>query len=49
MRNRIAHGYFDINLDVVWDTVKTALPQLLERLPALQVVSKREARNGTGS
>lgn len=49
MRNRIAHGYFDINLDVVWDTVKTALPQLLERLPALQVVAKREARNGTGS
>ena len=25
MRNRIAHGYFDINLDVVWDTVLTAL------------------------
>ncbi|HET7688142.1 MAG TPA: DUF86 domain-containing protein [Candidatus Macondimonas sp.] len=48
MRNRIAHGYFDINLDVVWDTVKTALPQLLERLPALQVIAKREARNGTG-
>src|SRR5688500_8731163 len=22
MRNRIAHGYFDINLDVVWDTVR---------------------------
>ena len=34
MRNRIAHGYFDINLDVVWDTVQTALPELLERLPA---------------
>lgn len=48
MRNRIAHGYFDINLDVVWDTVKTALPQLLERLPALQVIANREARNGTG-
>jgi uncharacterized protein with HEPN domain len=27
MRNRIAHGYFDINLDVVWDTVKTASPR----------------------
>ena len=26
MRNRIAHGYFDINLDVVWETVQTALP-----------------------
>ncbi|HBJ70744.1 MAG TPA: hypothetical protein DDZ09_21355, partial [Alcaligenes faecalis] len=23
MRNRIAHGYFDVNLDVVWDTVQT--------------------------
>ena len=33
MRNRIAHGYFDINLDVVWETVQTALPELLARLP----------------
>ena len=22
MRNRIAHGYFDINLDVIWDLSK---------------------------
>jgi uncharacterized protein with HEPN domain len=29
MRNRIAHGYFDINLDVVWETVQAALPELL--------------------
>lgn len=35
MRNRIAHGYFEINLDVVWDTVRTALPQLLEQLPSV--------------
>ncbi len=34
MRNRIAHGYFDINLDVVWDTVQTALPDLLQQLSA---------------
>lgn len=32
MRNRIAHGYFDINLDVVWDTVQTALPDLLKQV-----------------
>ena len=32
MRNRIAHGYFEINLDVVWDTVQTALPELLKQL-----------------
>jgi uncharacterized protein with HEPN domain len=35
MRNRIAHGYFAINLDVVWDTVQTALPDLLQQLPAV--------------
>ncbi len=34
MRNRIAHGYFDINLDLVWDTVQTALPSLLNELKA---------------
>ena len=28
MRNRVAHGYYDINLDVVWETVSTALPEL---------------------
>ncbi len=33
MRNRIAHGYFDINIDVVWETVMTALPELLKQLP----------------
>lgn len=33
MRNRIAHGYFDINLDVVWDTIQSALPDLLGRIP----------------
>ena len=36
MRNRIAHGYFDINLDVVWETVQVALPELLTVLPTEQ-------------
>nr|WP_246725011.1 HepT-like ribonuclease domain-containing protein [Beijerinckia sp. L45] len=36
MRNRIAHGYFDINLDVVWDTVGTALPLLLRQLSHIE-------------
>jgi uncharacterized protein with HEPN domain len=35
MRNRIAHGYFEINLDVVRDTVQSALPKLLAQLRAL--------------
>jgi len=28
MRNRLAHGYFDVNIDVVWDTVQLAVPEL---------------------
>lgn len=28
MRDRIAHGYFDINTDFVWDVVKNDLPPL---------------------
>lgn len=35
MRNRIAHGYFDINLEVVWATVQTALPEMLQQLEAI--------------
>lgn len=35
MRNRIAHGYFEINLDIVWDTVQTALPALLDQLSVI--------------
>ena len=33
MRNRIAHGYFDTDIEIVWDTVQSALPDLLARLP----------------
>lgn len=36
MRNRIAHGYFDINMDVVWETVQAALPELLNQLATVR-------------
>jgi len=35
MRNRIAHGYFDIDLAVVWDTLQTALPTLKVQLDSI--------------
>lgn len=34
MRNRIAHGYFDIDLSVVWQTVQAELPPLIKHLSA---------------
>ncbi len=45
MRNRIAHGYFDINLDVVWETVQEWLPVLLQQLPAVRQDADDEDRN----
>jgi uncharacterized protein with HEPN domain len=48
MRNRIAHGYFDINLDVVWETVQTALPELLKQLPAVRQDAGDEDHNNAG-
>lgn len=48
MRNRMAHGYFDINLDVVWVTTQEWLPALLEQLPAVRQDADGEDRNDEG-
>jgi len=32
MRNRLVHGYFTVDYDVVWDTAATYIPVLLEQL-----------------
>lgn len=32
MRDRLTHGYFDVNLDVVWQTVAVDLPPLITQL-----------------
>ena len=33
MRDRLVHHYFDIDLDVLWSTVRQDLPALLEVVP----------------
>ena len=35
MRNRLIHGYFDIDLDIVWSTVAKDLPPLVSALEKL--------------
>jgi uncharacterized protein with HEPN domain len=35
MRDRLVHHYFDINLDVLWQTLTEDLPHLLDTLPDL--------------
>ena len=49
MRNRIAHGYFDFNLDGVWDTVQAALPELLKQLPTVRRDADDKDRNDRAS
>ncbi len=49
MRNRLAHGYFDINLDVVWGTVQTALPPLLAQLPTIRDAARAANKDGSNS
>jgi Uncharacterized conserved protein len=29
MRNRIVHAYFDVDLNVIWQVIKSDLPELL--------------------
>lgn len=35
MRNRIAHGYFTLDMGAVWDTVQIDMPNLRRRLLAI--------------
>lgn len=44
MRNRMAHGYFAVDLNIVWDTVRSSLPDLQSH-----VVSALEKLKGQGA
>ena len=35
MRNRLVHGYFDVNLTRVWETVERDIPRLIGQLEGL--------------
>ncbi len=42
MRNRLIHGYFDIDYDRVWDTVIDDLPSLISTLEEIVRKEKRD-------
>ena len=35
MRNRLVHAYFDVNLDILWNTVQDDLPPMMTQLEAI--------------
>jgi uncharacterized protein with HEPN domain len=43
MRNRVTHGYFDIDLDIVWNTVTRDLPNLRESVTQIRTELDSEA------
>jgi len=32
MRNRVSHGYFSVDLEVIWNTVKRDIPELKQQI-----------------
>ena len=37
MRNALAHGYFTVDLAIVWQTIRNDLPLLRKQVSALQI------------
>jgi uncharacterized protein with HEPN domain len=35
MRNRLIHGYFDVNLDIIWQTVTEEMPPIAKQIESL--------------
>ena len=49
MRNRMAHGYFDIDINVVWETAQEWLPELLQQLPNVRRDAEGDGSNADGT
>ena len=45
MRNRLVHNYFDVNIDLLWTTVKDDLPKLKQQTDRLLIDLKRDPEN----
>lgn len=44
-RNRLIHGYFEVDLDIVWRTIESDLPPLLASLRRIAKGRKRGRRS----
>ncbi len=44
LRNIVAHEYFGVDEEIIWDIVQTKVPMLLEQVQ--HILRKEEFRNG---
>lgn len=42
MRNRLIHSYFDVNLDIVWQTITEELPPVITQIQELLAANNFE-------
>jgi uncharacterized protein with HEPN domain len=42
-RNRLAHGYIDVDLDIIWTIVKKDLPALIKQLKLILAEERRHS------
>lgn len=48
MRNRIAHGYFELDADLVLEAIKIGIPPLKEPIAeAIRIIKSEISDNGT--
>lgn len=48
MRSRVIHGYEDIDLKIVWNTVKNDIPELLMNIKRVIESEKLKSNNKIG-
>jgi uncharacterized protein with HEPN domain len=42
MPNRVVHGYFEVDLDILWDVVTLDVPWLAEQVRQIQSASQSD-------
>lgn len=45
MRNAVAHGYFKVDLEIVWKTVRNDLPGLSKQIRGVEAATKLPGNN----
>ena len=48
MRNRVSHGYNEVNLEIVWKTIQDDLPLLRAQITALSATLSRNSEETQG-
>lgn len=49
MRHRLVHGYFDVDLDILWQTIQEDLPVLVSQLNSLNLGDDGRAHGSGGT